>query len=120
MRTLFTVTVAALLLTACSGQAAPAVTVTEQRTVTEAAPEPETPAGSDDDRYMMMLAKSGVYSDRATAIEVGQTVCNALDEGYEATVLMQLAMDAGFTTEQAAGIIAAAILAYCPWNESSV
>ena len=95
-------------------EATPTVTVTAERTV-EAAPEPES---DPDDVYMMLLAESGVYSDRQTSIEVGRTVCDALDDGYEPAVLALLAVDAGFTNEQAAGIVAAAIVAYCPWNST--
>ena len=95
-------------------QATPTVTVTEEKTV-EKTVEPET---DPDDAYMMLLAESGVYSDRQTSIEVGRTVCDALDDGYEPAVLALLAVDAGFTNEQAAGIVAAAIVAYCPWNST--
>lgn len=108
---------AAMLITGCSTptqQAAPTVTVTSERTV-EAAPESES---DPDDVYMMLLAQSGVYSDRQTSIEVGRTVCDALDDGYEPAVLALLAVDAGFTEDQAAGIVAAAIVAYCPWNST--
>ena len=96
-------------------EATPTVTVTAERTV-EAAPEPES---DPDDVYMMLLAESGVYSDRQTSITVGRTVCDALDDGYEPAVLALLAVDAGFTNEQAAGIVAAAIVAYCPWNRTT-
>ena len=98
-------------------QATPTVTVTQERTV-EKTVEPE-PESDPDDVYMMLLAESGVYSDRQTSIEVGRTVCDALDDGYEPAVLALLAVDAGFTKDQAAGIVAAAIVAYCPWNRTT-
>jgi hypothetical protein len=98
-------------------QATPTVTVTEEKTVEKTVePEPET---DPDDAYMMLLAESGVYSDRQTSIEVGRTVCDALDDGYDPAVLAMLAMDAGFTQDQAAGIVAAAIVVYCPWNRTA-
>lgn len=108
---------AALFVVGCgTQQATPTVTVTEEKTV-ERTVEP-APERDPDDAYMMLLAESGVYSDRQTSIEVGRTVCDALDEGYEPAVLALLAVDAGFTNEQAAGIVAAAIVAYCPWNST--
>lgn len=97
-------------------EATPTVTVTAERTI-EATPEPK-PESDPDDVYMMLLAESGVYAERDTAIEVGRTVCDALDDGYEPAVLALLAVDAGFTDEQAAGIVASAIVAYCPWNST--
>lgn len=106
---------AALFVAGCSAgsqEATPTVTVTAERTV-EA-----TPDADPDEVYMMLLADSGVYSDRQASIEVGHTVCDALDEGYEPAVLALLAVDAGFTKEQAAGIVASAIVAYCPWNST--
>lgn len=108
---------AVALLTACAGTpaASPTVTVTEERVAPAPQQQPDP-----DDLYMALLAESGVYSDRQTAIEVGHTVCDALDDGYEPAVLALLAVDAGFTDEQAAGIVAAAIVAYCPWNRTSV
>ena len=109
---------AAMFVAGCGAapqEATPTVTVTAEKTV-EAAPEPDS---DPDDVYMMLLAESGVYSDRQTSIEVGRTVCDALDDGYEPAVLALLAVDAGFTNEQAAGIVAAAIVAYCPWNSTT-
>jgi hypothetical protein len=98
-------------------QATPTVTVTEEKTV-EKTVEPE-PESDPDDVYMMLLAESGVYSDRQTSIEVGRSVCDALDGGYEPAVLALIAVDSGFTEEQAAGIVAAAIVAYCPWHRTT-
>lgn len=119
MRYVILAAVVAVAVSACGTtpqQATPTVTVTEEKTV-EKTVEPE-PESDPDDVYMMLLAESGVYSDRQTSIEVGRTVCDALDDGYEPAVLALLAVDAGFTQEQAAGIVAAAIVAYCPWNST--
>ena len=113
--------IAAVLLTACAvpGAAEPAVTVTEQRTVT-VAPEPaQKPVQSDEDQYMMLLAQAGVYADRSTSLSVADSVCNALDDGYDPAVIALLAVDAGFTNEQAAGIVAAAIVVFCPWHSAT-
>lgn len=107
--------VAAAFLVGCgTQQATPTVTVTAEKTV-EKTVEPES---DPDDVYMMLLAESGVYADRQTSIDVGRSVCDALDDGYEPAVLALIAVDSGFTNEQAAGIVAAAIVAYCPWNST--
>ena len=109
---------AVALLTACAGTpaASPTVTVTEERV----APAPaEPPAQSDEDQYMMLLAQAGVYADRSTSLSVADSVCEALDDGYDPAVIALLAVDAGFTNEQAAGIVAAAIVVYCPWHSTT-
>lgn len=121
MKITYIIGVVALALTACAspGAATPIVTVTEQRTVTTA-PEPAPDlASSDEDQYMMLLAQAGVYAERGTALSVAESVCDALDDGYEPAVLALLAVDAGFTNEQAAGIVAAAIVTYCPWHSTT-
>lgn len=110
-----------LALAACSGIPVATVTVTEQeRTVTREAPEPQ----QNDRLDIMDLLESQDPQfgrlPRADVIEVAQMVCEKLDEGYAATTLGNLAMDAGFTQKQAASLIAASILVYCPWQEDNV
>lgn len=80
----------------------------------------EREASNDDDVYMGILASGGVLAPRESSVEVGRQVCDALDRGMSVRLLAALAMDSGFTSEQAATIIAAAIVVYCPWNESKV
>jgi ABC-type amino acid transport substrate-binding protein len=125
-KTLLAALAAPLLVAACStGAAAPAptVTVTETEERVIPAPEPDEPERDivgDDATYLAFLASKGVVADSDTSIEVGKQVCEALDKGFSVIVLMEVAKDAGFTTEQSAAIIAAAIVTYCPWNESKV
>lgn len=127
-RTLLAALAAPLLVAACStgSTAAPAPTVTVTETEERPAPtpldEPETGSDltGDDATYLGFLASKGVVADPDTTIEVGKTVCGALDDGYDPETLMTVAIGSGFTTEQAAAIIAAAIVTYCPWNESKV
>lgn len=112
---------APLLVAACAvpGNASPAPTVTVTETEERPAPEPDTAQG-DDATYLGFLRSKGIMADADTTIEVGRSVCKALDDGFEPQLLMMLAMDAGFTTDQAAAIVAAAIMTYCPWNETKV
>lgn len=124
MKTVILAAVAAVALTACAAgtPTAETVTVTASETVTrDAAPEPEPePAPqseSDDDLYIGLLASKGVYAGRSDSIQVGHMVCDALDDGYTGVDMVALAKASGFTTEQGAAIVAAAVLAYCPWNE---
>lgn len=118
---LIAVAAAALAVAACSAPNAVTTTVTE--TVTQAAPreepsqEPQNKATNDDDLYIAMLASKGVVAGRAESIEVGHMVCGALDDGYTGVDLVAVAKSSGFTTEQGAAIVAAAVLVYCPWNE---
>jgi len=119
---------APLVLTACGGvpQAAPTATVTVTSTAPQPAPKPEPePApepdtNSDDETYLAFLASKGTNADPDTSIEVGRNVCSVLDQGISITRVMDAAIDAGFTTDQSAAIVAAAIVTYCPWNESLV
>lgn len=118
---------ASLTLVACGSQSSgaeapqPAVTVTETETVTKPAPvpepEPQNDIAGDDATYLAFLASKGVNADPDTSIEVGKSVCEALDNGYDAQTLVTVAMGSGFTMEQGAAIVAAAIVTYCPWNE---
>lgn len=124
---LVAVLTAPLVLTACGGiqAATPTATVTVTSTAPQPAPapNPEPPradTNSDDETYLAFLASKGINADPDTSIEVGRNVCNVLDQGISITRVMDAAIDAGFTTEQAAAIVAAAIMTYCPWNESLV
>lgn len=125
-RILVAVLAAPLLVAACAvpGNATPAptvtVTATEERPAPKPEPEPEPRIEGDDATYLGFLRSKGIMADSDTTIEVGKQVCEALDDGYEPELLMMLAIDAGFTTDQAAAIIAAAIMTYCPWNQSAV
>lgn len=113
-------TVAACATPTATTPAPQVVTVTAPAPQPEPAPKPEAPtASNDDDLYMALLASEGVTATRATSIEVGHSVCEALDDGYEASTIAALAVSSGFTTRQAAAIVAAAIVVYCPWHEGA-
>lgn len=107
------VAVSALLLSACANNAAdllPTVTVTQ--TVPDVSA--DNSGMSNDDLYMSLLASEGIRASRETSIEVAYTICDALDEGYDKAVLAMLAVDAGFSDREAAALIAAAVVVYCP------
>lgn len=126
MKRLIAVLAAPLFVAACSTGAAaptPVVTVTEIEERVVPAPELDEPARDvvgDDATYLAFLASKGIVADPDTTIEVGRNVCGALDEGISVILLMDVAKGSGFTTEQSAAIIGAAIVTYCPWNESKV
>lgn len=120
---LFTVAAATVILAGCSSAAVPAptVTVTEKQTVTS---EPYVDEQDDnavstdaDSAYLSMLNSKGIVADPETSIEVGHMVCDALDDGYTGVEMVGVAKSSGFTTEQGAAIVAAAVIAYCPWNK---
>jgi hypothetical protein len=128
MKTL-TVALAALVLTACGSAATPAVTVTAPApTVTvqapEPAPAPELPdvSSSDGELIRSLLASQGFSYDGPTRDleELSDSICEALDNGIEPSLLVQVAMDSGFTMDEGAALVAAAIIVVCPWNESAV
>jgi len=116
MKYLIAMTVVMIALTAC---ARPAATPEATVTVTEAAPVPAPErATDDDDLYLSLLASEGIRASRETSIEVGRSICGALDDGYDKAVLALLAVDSGFTEREAAALVAAAVVVYCPWHES--
>lgn len=113
---------APLILAGCVSPAAEPETRTV--TVTKEAPapapeldEPERDITGDDATYLAFLASKGVVADPDTTIEVGKKVCEALDDGIPGTMLVTVAEGSGFTRDQGAAIVAAAVLTYCPWNE---
>ena len=115
---------APLALAACATPNAAAPTATKTVTVTEEAPapepdEPERDITGDDATYLAFLASKGVVADPDTTIEVGKQVCSALDDGIPGTMLVTVAEGSGFTRDQGAAIVAAAVLTYCPWNEEA-
>ena len=122
MKTL-TLIVAPLLLAGCGAAAAPTVTVTASRTVTEAAPAPVVPdTQSDGELIRALLSSQGFhYPGPASDLEdVSISICDAIDQGIDTGTLGLLAMNAGFSADEAASLIAAAIVVKCPWNEGAV
>lgn len=105
----------ALILGGC---AIPGASPQQTVTVTEEAPReiPER-ASSPDDLYMDLLASEGIRAPRDTSIDTARLICEALDAGYEKEVLAEMAMDAGFSMREAAAIVAASMVVYCPWHE---
>lgn len=117
MKYLIAIAVVMVAVTACARPAAtPEATVTVTEAVPVPAPEPDTRM-SDDDLYLSLLASEGIRATRETSIEVGQTICKALDSGYEKTLIALVAVDSGFTEREAAALVAAAVVVYCPWHE---
>lgn len=112
---------APLVLAGCVSPAAEpearTVTVTKEAPAPEPTDEPERNITGDDATYLAFLASKGVVADPDTTIEVGKQVCEALDNGIPGTMLVTVAEGSGFTRDQAAAIVAAAVLTYCPWNE---
>lgn len=129
---LVAIPVAALVFTACSsGTPAATVTVTatatetETRPAPEPAPEPDTDILSEsekDEQYVLLLStKVNIYGiDDGTLTELGRTICMSLDRGMDVESIYMVAKSNGLSDDEAAAIIAAAIVVYCPQHESSV
>jgi hypothetical protein len=115
----------ALAVSACGAAPAPTVTVTAPApTVTVQAPEP-APApdlSSDGETIRDLLATQGFdYSGPASDLdEVANSVCEAIDSGISPEMLVEVAMNSGFSMREGAAIVAAAIVVKCPWNEGAV
>jgi DNA replication initiation complex subunit (GINS family) len=121
-----------LLLTACAGSSPDATTVTVTATATETKTEQARPAPEEDtdnlsesekdEQYVLLVStRINTYGIQdSTLSELGRTVCAALDKGIDVEDIVMLAKSNGLSTDEAAAIIAAAIVVYCPWNESAV
>jgi hypothetical protein len=104
------------------------VTATATETKTEQArpaPEEDTDNLSEsekDEQYVLLVStRINTYGIQdSTLSELGRTVCAALDKGIDVEDIVMLAKSNGLSTDEAAAIIAAAIVVYCPWNESAV
>lgn len=124
MKTPLVAAAAALLLAGCSGLPATNQTVTERQTVTAApAPAPVPEVDTDDETFIRILV--GQDSAFATVpeqdlIDVAGSICSLLDEGFSASTLGEVAMDSGLSMQQAAALVAASIVVYCPWHENNV
>lgn len=126
----------ALVLTACasgSPEATVTVTATATETETRPAPEPEPEPEPDtgvedmsesekDETYLLLLSTKvntfGIDEDVLT--ELGRTICMSLDRGMDVESVYMVAKSSGLTNDEAAAIIAAAIVVYCPQHENSV
>ena len=108
----------ALTLAACvAPTAAPQATVTA--TVTEEArqdpaPHLEPQGRSSDDDFIMLVESEGIRADRETLIELGGSICDALDAGASKALIVEVAIDSGLTRDDGIALTAAAIVAYCP------
>ena len=114
-----------LLLVGCGTAAAPTVTVTASETVTEAAPVvPDTPdlPSSDGEQIRDLLDSQGYpyYGPASDLEELATSVCEAIDNGISPELLVQVAMDNGFSMEEGAALVAASIVVVCPYNRDAV
>lgn len=112
----------ALLLAGCGTAAAPTVTVTASETVTEAAPiAPDLPA-SDGEQIRELLDSQGYpyYGPASDLEELAVSVCEAIDSGISPELLVEVAIDNGFSMEEGAALVAASIVVVCPYNQDAV
>lgn len=128
MKRIATLAALPLILAACGGLPVATVTVTQEPPVTvtaEPEPQPTTQrsAPRDPDQLVRLLETTDPifgYLPENDLVELAVTICDRLGEGFAATTLGNLAIDSGFTREQAAALIAASIVVYCPWEEGNV
>jgi hypothetical protein len=81
------------------------------------------PAHADavDSVYLDTLDHFGVpYVSEQTAIDGGYAVCSAFDDGLSLIRVVRIAVESGFTVDQASYLAGAAIGAYCPEYEHLV
>ena len=73
---------------------------------------------SDGEQIRLLLESQNVYvsASDASLEELADTVCQAVGTGTSTGELMMVAMDSGFTQDEAASIVAASIIVKCPWE----
>lgn len=112
---LIAVLAASLVVAACAAPgAATTVTVTAPAPASTAA---DVPSLTDDEEYLMLLYSEGDTFrglDTRTLVDLGHSICGALDKGYSVSDIGALALSSGITSEEAASLVAAAIVAMCP------
>ena len=116
----------AILLAGCAAAPTPAVTVTAPAsTVTAPAPDP-APAPdnytSDGEQIRELLDSQGYpyYGPAFDLEELATSVCEAIDNGISPELLVQVAMDNGFSMKEGAALVAASIVVVCPYNRDAV
>ena len=101
-----------LSLTACAGNSNQA-TSSNDATVQEQ-PQYQAPAPSKEDVFFAYVSSEFPDVDRATAVELGYTICQALSNGRSLLEIGQTGVNSGFTPEQAGKLVGASIGALCP------
>ena len=116
----------AILLAGCAAAPTPAVTVTAPASTVTApapapAPAPDTYA-SDGEQIRDLLDSRGYpyYGPASDLEELADSVCEAIDNGISPELLVQVAMDNGFSMEEGAALVAASIVVVCPYNRDAV
>ena len=116
----------AILLAGCAAAPSPAVTVTAPASTVTApapapAPEPNNYA-SDGEQIRELLDSQGYpyYGPASDLEELATSVCEAIDNGISPELLVQVAMDNGFSMKEGAALVAASIVVVCPYNRDAV
>ena len=112
----------AILLAGCAAAPTSTVTVTAPAPSTITAPAPAPDYSSQGEQIRDLLSSQGFpYSGSARSLEeLAESICGALDAGLSAALLVEVAMDNGFTMEQGASLVAASIIVTCPRHRSAV
>ena len=115
----------AILLAGCAAAPTPAVTVTAPAstvTATAPAPAPAPDLQSDGEQIRDLLDSQGYpyYGPASDLEELADSVCEAIDNGISPELLVQVAMDNGFSMEEGAALVAASIVVVCPYNSDAV
>lgn len=73
---------------------------------------------SDGERIRELLESQDVYvsASNSSLEDLADTVCEALDNGTSSGLLVSVAMDNGFTRDEATSLVAASIIVKCPWE----
>lgn len=118
----------AILLAGCAAAPNSTVTVTAPApapstvTAPAPAPAPDFESQSDGEQIRELLDSRGYpyYGPPSDLEELAVSVCEAIDSGISPELLVEVAMDNGFSMEEGAALVAASIVVVCPYNSDSV
>lgn len=73
---------------------------------------------SDGEQVLALLESQNVYVSASPLMldDLAETVCEALANGTSSTLLVGVAMDSGFSRNEATSLVAASIVVKCPWE----
>lgn len=78
----------------------------------------EPPAETNEDVYYALISDRFPGVSRSTAVDLGKSICDALDAGASIIDVGEVAVSNGFSYSDAGYIVGASIGAFCPQYES--
>lgn len=116
---------AAVVLTGCTGdtEPTPRETVYVEQPQSQSAPEPEPDHGDAEAEFLSDVADHmtpALHSEpQADVVELGYTICAALDRGVSIDEIISASMSGGLTRTDTVVIAASAVVNFCPEHRNN-